>query len=124
MTFVAGDVIDFYSSVAVKHKFHLCLGFGGTFLFINTPKPKQFLGDLIVDCAEIPCLRPTPSGKSVISCSMVIRMTRAELAHCKAKKLGVVSPQLLRRLLKFVEASPVLSPEDKEAILDGIGDAV
>jgi len=124
MTFLAGDVIGFYSSVAGKHKFHLCLGLGGTFLFINTPKSKQFLGDLVVDCSEIPCINPTASGKSVISCSMVIRMTAAELAHCKAKKHGAVSHQLLQKLLKFVEASPVLSPEDKEAILDGIGDAI
>ena len=119
MTYAAGDVIGFYSEVASKHKFHLCVG-GCHFLLLNSPKTRQFPGDLVVRCSEIPCLEPTATGKSVVSCSMVVTMTESELVHCRASKKGVAEVSLLPDLAKFIEASPVLSQDDKDKVLDGL----
>ena len=122
--FKPGDVVQFYSLGAQKQKYHLCLSLRGKFLYINSPKPRTFRGDFVVSCDEIPCLETTTSGKSVISCSMVLTLSDAELTHHGARKLGSVSRALLIDLIKFVEASPVLSAEDRDAILDELGDSI
>jgi hypothetical protein len=46
----------------------------------------------------------------------------AELKAIKATKLGNVDSKLLIRLTAFVEKTPVLSQEDKDAIVDGLAD--
>ena len=85
--FKPADVVRFHSIVANKKKYHLCLNLNGKFLLINSPKSKIFRGDFVVSCSEIDCLPPTESGKSVISCSLLISMTDAELKHLKAERL-------------------------------------
>jgi hypothetical protein len=124
MMFKPADVVQFHSIVADKQKFHLCLNLNGKFLLINSPKSRTFRGDFVVSCSEIDCLPATESGKSVISCSLLVSMTDAELRHLKAKKIGAVSFGLLRRLTAFVEASPVLSAEDKDAIIAQMEDVI
>jgi hypothetical protein len=117
-----GDVVRFHSYVAGEKKYHLCISLRGHFLFVNSPKTKTFRGDFVVPCTDIPCLDPTDSGKSIISCSVLVRMSDEELRHVEAKKLGVCAPRILRDLIKFVEQSPVLSPDEKDAIIDELGD--
>lgn len=122
--FKPGNVVSFYSNVAGKRKYHLCLSLHGCFLFINTPKKKVFSGDFVVPCSTMPFLTATETGRSIISCSTLIRMTDAELRHLNAQCLGSISFDILRDLIRFVEESPVLSPEDKDAILDELGNSV
>lgn len=122
--FSPGEVVRFRSYVAGKTKYHLCISIRGAFLFVNSPKEKTYAGDFIVSCTEFPFLEPTESGKSVISCSLLVKMTEAELSHTRACCIGKVSPKLLREVIKFVEGSPVLSPEDKDFVLDELGDWV
>jgi len=120
--FGVGDVIAFESVEAGKRKFHLCISFDGHYLFINSPKPRVYPGDFIVDCKELPFLTPTSSGKSVISCSLVMKKSEAELTQSRAKKLGSVSHNLLSDLIKFVQASPLLTEDEKDAIIEAAGD--
>jgi hypothetical protein len=122
--FKPGDVVRFYNVSAQKKKFHLCLSLRGKFLYINSPKSRSFRGDFIVSCDEFPFLTPTESGMSVISCSMILTMSDQELQHLDATKLGSVKQALLEKLIRFVEASPVLSPDDKDAILDELGASI
>ena len=67
-------------------------------------------------------MKPTPSGKSIVGCNAVVRMTNAELKKCRARKVGRMPAATLRDLLEFIEESPVLAPADKRAVLDGLGD--
>ncbi len=120
--FKPGDVVRFHSYVAGKTKYHLCISLSGGFLFLNTYRNRSFSGDLVVPCSEIACLPPTESGKSVVSCSLIIRMDAEALNHGKATKLGVVNNSLLLDIIKYIEVSPVLSGEDKDFVLDGLGD--
>jgi len=119
--FALGDVVEFYSYVAGKQKYHLCISLSGAFLLLNSPKAKSYAGDMVVLCSEFP-MEPTPSGKSVICCSVIVRMTVQELEHTKAKCIGNVSPDLIKRILRHVKASPVLSPDDKDFVLEELGD--
>lgn len=120
--FAVGDVVAFWSTEAKKRKYHLCISFGGHYLFINSPKPQPFPGDFVVDCSELPFLTPTPSGKSIISCNLVMRFSASDLIQYDAKRLGAVSPAVLNALIKFVMSTPVLSQDEKSAILNAAGD--
>lgn len=122
--FKPGDVVRFVSSEAGKTKYHLCVHLNGWFLFLNSPKKRAYRGDMVVSCKEIPCITPTNSGDSVISCSLVMHKTNAQLKAAKATHLGSVSVGLLRRIIHFVENCSVLSEEEKEKILEGLGDWV
>lgn len=117
-----GDVIGFDSDIAGKHKYHLCIHHDGLFLFINSPKAKAYPGDFNIPSAEIKCLDATAEGYSIVSCTQLIRQTAAELKALKAKKYGSVESKVLIRLIAFVEKTPVLSDEEKEAIIEGLAD--
>ena len=76
--FSPGDVVGFWSDVAGKHKYHLCVHQEGLFLFINWPKRKSYPGDFNVPSDAIICLPATPAGYSIISCTYLVRQTPAE----------------------------------------------
>jgi hypothetical protein len=119
--FNPGDVIEFWSDEAGKKKYHLCVG-NGSFLFLNSPKAKAFAGDFQIPSKDISCLPPTPEGYSIVSCTRLMQRSEAALKKAKAKKLGSVDNKVLLRLVVFVEKTPVLSQEDKDAIVDGVAD--
>lgn len=119
-----GEVVRFNNLSLGKLKYHLCISVGGHFLFINSPKPKSYLGDFVVSCQELPFLPATESGKSVISCNLVMRKDDQELRHLKATKMGKVAHGLLVELLKFVEASPVIPDETKDDIVNHLAETI
>ncbi len=57
-----------------------------------------------------------------LSCTHLTRRTSLELKGLHAKKLGKVGAKVLIRLTAFVEKTPVLSQEDKDAIVNGLAD--
>jgi hypothetical protein len=116
-----GDVIGFWSDVANKHKFHLCICPTGKFLFLNSPKTRTYPGDFQVPCSEVP-LDPTPEGYSIISCTIPMVLSDAELKRVNANTKGQVTKRVLRDLVAFVENLPSLSQDDKDAIIDGLAD--
>jgi hypothetical protein len=120
--FAPGDVVGFWSDIAQKHKYHLCVHQDGLFLFIKSPKPKPYPGDFNIQSNEIPCLPATPESYSIISCTHLVKQTPSELRKLKARKYGVVENRVLLRLIAFVEKTPVLSDEDKDAIIEGLAD--
>ena len=120
--FALGDVIRFASIEAGKVKYHLCISLEGHFLFINSPKLITYPGDYLVPCNELPFLAPTPSGQSIISCTLVMKKSDSELRRCGAKKIGSVSLGVIRGLVQFVKLSPVLTEEEKDAFYEAAGD--
>lgn len=120
--FSPGDVVEFWSDEAGKNKYHLCVNQDGSFLFLNSPKPKSYPADFQIPSGDIPCLVATPEGYSIVSCTHVTKRSDVALKKLKAKKLGKVESRVLIRLIAFVEKTPVLSQEDKDAIVDGLAD--
>jgi hypothetical protein len=51
-------------------------------------------------------------------------MDNQQLRHVRAEKIGTVNNSLLVDVIRYIENSPVLSAEDKELVLDGLGDWV
>lgn len=122
--FRIGEVVGFRSAEVGKHKFHLCVSHEGHFLFLNSPKPKSFMGDFEIEASQITGVPVHPSGKTIISCTMVMRLDARELSKVGAKRCGQVDASVLRDLFLFVEQLSTLSPETRDAILDGLGDWV
>jgi len=120
--FSLGDVIHFYSNEAGKDKFHLCISLENHFVFLNSPKRQIYPGDFVVACSEIPCLTPTPSGESIISCTLVMKKSDSDLQCLGAKKVGSVSMNLMARIATFVRSSPVLTEDEKDAFCEAAGD--
>ena len=54
----------------------------------------------------------------------IMKKTDAELKRSKAKKLGSISIDLLRDIVRFVRYHPVLTAEEKETFLNVAGDWV
>lgn len=119
-----GEVFRLYSEIAGKPKYHLCISIAGGFLFINSPKPKTYAGDLVVDASHLPFLPPTPSGKSVISCSTIVSISERELHRRKATLLGVAPRSVLLKIFDVVSEAEFLSEEERELILGGLEDWV
>ena len=124
MAYSPGDIIRFYSTRAGKKKYHLCLSLDGHYIFVNSAKQKTFAGDFVIPCTELPFLTPTQTGNSTISCTVIFQMSDSDLTSKGAQKMGSISVNLMKRLLQFAENSVVLSEEDKEAIINGLGDWV
>jgi hypothetical protein len=94
--FKTGEVVRFTSDLAGKTKYHLCISMDDHFIFLNSPKSKSFVGDFEIDSSDITGLTPTPEGKSVASCSMVMQFTKKDLTDYKAKCVGSVKPVVLK----------------------------
>lgn len=117
-----GEVWGFWSEEASKRKWHVCVSLEGCFLFLNSPKLRPFPGEFTIDNADVPFLPPTENGQSIISCSIVIRMTDDELKAAGGQCYGDVDNALLRRLLPFLQTTPTLVEEDREAVTEGLLD--
>lgn len=120
--FNLGDVIRFVSIEAGKVKYHLCISLDGHYLFMNSPKVISYPGDYFIPCSEVPFLPPTPSGQSIISCTLVMQKSDTDLKRCGAKKLGSISLDTLRGLVRFVKESAVLTDDEKDIFYNATGD--
>lgn len=120
--FQVGDIVGFKSPNAGKHKFHLCVHPDGRFLFLNTPRAKP--GEFLTPCSNVPGVAPTSSGMSAVSMTLLMTVVAGDLQKWGACKVGKMPVGTLRDLLVAVENSPLLTPEEKDAIIDGLGDYV
>ncbi|MDR3527408.1 MAG: hypothetical protein P4L57_09005 [Rhizomicrobium sp.] len=51
-----------------------------------------------------------------------MQKTDAELNASRAKKIGTARKELLSQLIKFVMNCPVLTPDERDAIIGAAGD--
>jgi len=119
--FQPGDIVEFDNLIAGKRKWHLCVNADRWFLNLNSPKDRAYPGDLEVDCAALPGIPATVSGKSIISCNMVLRMPDEKLGRCRPQKVGTVSVATAQDITAHVRGLRVLSVIEKKPILDGLG---
>jgi len=95
--FNVGDIVVMYAPTAGKKKYHLCVcevNEHGVefFLFINSG--SGYAADFVVNDGSIDCLPESPTGNTVVSCSVVIRANQKQLAVYRAKKIGTLSKKI------------------------------
>jgi hypothetical protein len=122
----AGDVVRFHSTIAGKEKFHLCLGrteqetiFG--FLFLNSG--HGYKSDCILDDGQIPGLPKSPTGKSVVSFSLLVKVKEDKLAVLGATKTGAIDAHLAGELAAFAKRARSLTRHEQAfvvSVLEGL----
>lgn len=118
-----GDVVRFHSTTAGKEKFHLCLGRTETetvfaFLFLNSG--SGFRGDCILDDGQIPSLPKSPTGKSIVSFSMLVRVREDRLPLFGAAKTGTIDATLAGELAAFAKAVRSLTRQEKVFVVSAL----
>ena len=119
----AGDVIRFHSTIAGKEKFHLCLGRTEhetifAFLFLNSG--SGFKGDCVLDDGQIPGLPKSPTGKSVVSFSLLVRVREDKLPVLRATKTGAIDAHLAGELASFAKAVGSLTRQEKAFVVSAL----
>ncbi|MCB1528245.1 MAG: hypothetical protein KDJ45_11140 [Hyphomicrobiaceae bacterium] len=119
MMFDVGDIVQIYAPTAGKNKYHLCVCCANVdgvekFLFINSG--SGYKADFVVKDGEIDGLPKSPTGDSIISCSIVVRHNQQQLKLYKAKKLSVIKTTTAKKLILFISESNALPLRQREEI--------
>lgn len=115
-----GDVVRFRSAIASKEKFHLCLGRTEhetifAFLFLNSG--AGYKGDCVMDDGQIPGLPKSPTGKSVVSFSLLVRVREDKLPVFGATKTGAIDAHLAGELAAFAKGVRSLTQHEQAFVV-------
>ena len=122
-----GEIWEFQSAQAGKRKYHICVqsptdAQAGCFLFINSK--AGYDGDLPFGDGEISCLPASPTGQTVVSCSLLVRVTRHQLQLFHAEKIGELSIPIARKLHNFVQTVQTLTRTEQQLVLDALANLI
>lgn len=117
--FAVGDVIEMFAPTASKKKYHLCVcepSEDGVqrFLFINSGSGYE--ADLVLEDGEIGGLPASPTGNTIISCSLLLRYNVAQLSKFKAVKIGSLNVDVASKLASFIATSRALVKAERESV--------
>lgn len=118
--FSPGDVVRFFSPIAGKEKFHLCIcvtsdGVQNYFLYLNSE--GGYKGDYILADGDIPGLPVSRTGQTVVSFTQLIRLDQARLSTFQATKTGEIDHSLFGELIGFAKTTKALSDIDRKLVL-------
>ena len=113
--------MHFLSAQAGYPKYHICIvppagSSSGCFLFLNS-KPG-YAGDLVLSDGEIPGLPESATGKTVISCSQLVRATKRQLRLFGCAKVGVLPPDAAAKLEEFAATAPTLTANERKIVTE------
>lgn len=119
----AGDVVRLHSPTAGKEKFHLCLGRTEhetifAFLFLNSG--TGYRGDCVLDDGQIPGLPKSPTGKSVVSFSLIVRVREDKLPMFGATKTGAIDANLAGELAAFAKGVRSLTRQEQTFVVSAL----
>lgn len=127
--FAVGEIVEIFAPTVGYVKYHLCIaaGEGGAhqFLFLNSD--PGFDGTYVVDCARVPCLPASPTGKTAFSLNMVPRYNDKQLQLYKGRKLGILDKGLAAELLAFasdIANSKGLTRGERETVCGALQDFI
>lgn len=106
-------------------KYHICVGPNaqGTFLFLFLNSENGYENDCVFPCSAFPELKPSQTGESVVSFSLLPRFTSAQLQLHKAESVGMISITVAQKLRNELEMTKSFSRIDKiflKAALDSL----
>lgn len=113
----SGDIVEFYSRIAGKRKFHLCLCIGeidGIYKFLMINSKSGFKSDVVFNDGEIPGLPSSATGESVISLSQIARVKVDKLNIWQPKVIGKIPNQIIVNLQEAIVDMPTLTKTDKD----------
>ena len=104
-------------------KYHVCITaptdtMAGCFLFINSDSGYE--GDLILSDGEIPNLPISRTGKTVISCSQLVRVSKRQLNLFGCNKIGNLPKSVAGKLREFAATVPTLTASERKIVVDAL----
>ena len=117
--FEIGDVVRSHSPTASKEKYHLCLGDDGNgprFVFLHLNSKSGFRGDCVLDDGRISGLPKSPTGETIVSFSVLVKIGGERLKLFGAAKTGEIDANLAGELIAFVKDTPVLTYQEREFV--------
>lgn len=117
-----GDVFAWdYPPPIGKEKYNLCLSYDYDFVFLNTPKDKQYRSDFKLATSDIRFLKPTEKRFSAISCANVQTVgTSDRLQSLKPRLVGNIASDVITKVLEHICNLRTTSTEDAERLADVI----
>lgn len=120
-----GDIAICYAATVGYPKYHLCVcppsnSEAGLFLFINSEGGYE--ADFVLKNSDVPCIPENDTGLTIISCSMLIRLSEKQLTVYKAKKVGELDAEIVSQLREFIENSKTLTRNERQKCLDSLGE--
>lgn len=121
--FETGDIVSCYAASVGYSKYHLCIcspeqGSAGLFLFINSEGGYE--ADFVLQNSDVPCIPKNDTGLTVISCSMLVRLSEKQLNTYKAKKIGNLDMKFISPLKDFIEKSKALTKKERQKCADSL----
>lgn len=113
-----GDIVELDNVELNKKKYYLCLHGcippkTAKFLYLNSE--DEFRDNYAFTNAQVPCLPISKTGLTVVSASIIVQFTAAELISQKAFSRGRLDPALARVLEPFVETKVTSLKADQRA---------
>lgn len=90
------------------------------FAFLHLNSNAGYRGDCILDDGAVPGLPKSPSGKTVVSFSVIVRMGEDRLQKFAAAKTGEIDGHLAGELAAFVKTTPVLNHAEKAFVVTAL----
>ncbi len=118
--FKVGDVVRFYSPTASKEKFHLCLGHGESgplFAFLHLNSGSGYRGDCVLEDGQILGLPKSPTDKTVVSFSVIVKMGEQRLQKFAAVKTGAIDANVAGELAAFAKNVPTLTRDERAFVV-------
>jgi hypothetical protein len=99
-----GDIVEIFAPNVGYRKYHLFVikSEAGVSHFLYFNSDNGYENDFAVPPSEAPCLPPSPTGVSVLSCTFMPRYSDRHLELYKAKKLGELGKASLQSLLEYI----------------------
>ncbi len=121
--FEVGDIVRFFSPTASKEKFHICLGHdmqGPVFAFLHLNSKSGYSGEYILADGEITGLPKSPTGDTVVSFSMLVRMGDDRLVKFAAKKTGRLDAHIAGELAAFAKTVTTLTASERRFVVTAL----
>lgn len=117
-----GDIVKFMAPIAGYEKYHVFLGANEhdvlLFLYINSE--NGYSGDLNLVNADFPCIPCNANGQSVVSFSMLARVSRAKLTAMPHTVCGRVSPAVVEKLAAHCPTVKTLPRSEKLFVIASV----
>lgn len=118
-----GDIVEIYSAQAGYPKYHLCIepdtgNEAAKFLFLNSEGGYE--DEYVIPDRLIPFLPASPTGESVVSCNVIVRINQRQRWLFNARVLGQIDKTVAAGLRVHAEQCMSLPASDRHAVVNAL----
>ena len=107
-----GDVLMWWNEDLQKNKFYLCVSTDFTFLYLNSPKDRQYPSDFHIPEKALKNLFPTGYGHSVLCCSTFVRKNQVAINSLSAVRKANLSANWMQDIFRHMLIASAVRPKD------------